>query len=406
MKIERLKHVADIRVSNVDKKSADGDAQIRLCNYTDVYYNERITGALDFMTATATQDQRATFGLREGDVVLTKDSETADDIGVSALVAEDVPDLVCGYHLAVVRARAGRAVGGYLRWVIASVLARQQMSAAATGVTRFGLRSEAIADLSVPVPPIPIQGAIADYLDRETVRIDAFIAAKRRMVELLEERWQEVLDTAVWSDVVRTTRVMHVVDLRRQVMYGIVLPGPDVGGEGIAIVKGGDVAKGRLSWEALCKTTPEIEAPYARARVRGGDLVFAIRGGIGDVAIVPEELTGANLTQDVARVAPRTGISSQWLMYALQSPKCQHDVRRRVTGATITGLNIWELERVAIPLASADRQQRDLEQLTEEAEHLRAMGGALDRQVALLQEHRQALITAAVTGQLHIPEAA
>jgi type I restriction enzyme, S subunit len=139
---ERLKHVADIRVSSVDKKTTAGDPEVRLCNYTDVYYNERITGALAFMAATATEDQRATFRLKQGDVVLTKDSETADDIGVSALVAEDVPDLVCGYHLAVVRARTGRTVGRYLRWVIASTVARQQMSAAATGVTRFGLRAE------------------------------------------------------------------------------------------------------------------------------------------------------------------------------------------------------------------------------------------------------------------------
>lgn len=264
----------------------------------------------------------------------------------------------------------------------------------------------ALRQSRVSVPPLATQQVIADCLDRETTRIDALITAKRRMVELLDERWQEVLDTVIWTDVGSKTRVMHVVDPRRPVMYGIVLPGPDVGGDGIAIVKGGDVAQRRLSWAALCKTTPEIEAPYARARVRAGDLVFAIRGGIGDVAIVPDDLTGANLTQDVARVAPRKGVSSEWLMYVLQSPTTQHDVRRRVTGATITGLNIWELDRVEIPLASEGRQARDCGRLTGESEHHHAMRNALDRQIALLQEHRQAFIIAAVTGQLEIPEAA
>lgn len=114
MKEERLKHVADIRVSSVDKKSTDGDLPVRLCNYTDVYFNERITGSINFMEATATPSQIAAFGLRRGDVVLTKDSETPDDIGVSAVVAEDLPDLVCGYHLAIVRARGGSATGRYL----------------------------------------------------------------------------------------------------------------------------------------------------------------------------------------------------------------------------------------------------------------------------------------------------
>ena len=219
MREERLKHVADIRVSNVDKKTAKGDAQVRLCNYTDVYYHERITGDLDFMVATATRDQRATFGLRRGDVVLTKDSETADDIGVSALVAEDVPDLVCGYHLAVVRAHNRRALGSYLRWALASLPARQRMSAAATGVTRFGLRSEAIADLPIPVPPLATQRSIADYLDRETAKIDALIAAKLRMVALLEERTRAARETLVsegWrgDSAVRLGHLLREIDDR------------------------------------------------------------------------------------------------------------------------------------------------------------------------------------------------
>jgi type I restriction enzyme S subunit len=138
----------------------------------------------------------------------------------------------------------------------------------------------------------------------------------------------------------------------------------------------------------------------------GGDIVITIRGGIGDVAIVPDELTGANLTQDVARVAPQKGVSSEWLFYALQAPRTQHDIRRRVTGATITGLNIWELDRIQLPLVSADRQRRDAEQLAEEAKQLQLMRQSLDRQLSLLRERRKALITAAVSGQLDVPEIA
>jgi type I restriction enzyme S subunit len=292
-------------------------------------------------------------------------------------------------------------------WFVGEMVARLRgIGSTDTGTVRTPrINAEDLFDISVTLPTIEAQRAIAGHLDGETARIDALIGAKRQMVELLEERWQGVLDLVIWGDGVSTTRVMHVVDIRRQVMYGIVLPGPDVGDEGIPIVKGGDVARRRLSRDLLCKTTREIEAPYARARIRGGDLVFAIRGGIGDVAVVPSELTGANLTQDVARVAPRPGTSSEWLMYALQSPTAQRDVRRRVTGATVTGLNIWELERVRIPMASPARQERDVQRLSTESRHLQKMRGALDRQIALLQEHRQALITAAVTGQIDVPGA-
>ena len=62
--VKRLKHVCHVFPSNVDKKSYDDETPTRLCNYTDVYYNEAITGDLDFMAATASIDQIAKFTLR------------------------------------------------------------------------------------------------------------------------------------------------------------------------------------------------------------------------------------------------------------------------------------------------------------------------------------------------------
>lgn len=83
----RLKHVADLSVSSVDKKSYSDEVPVRLVNYTDVYYGDRITPELDLMRATASPSEIMTFRLVPGDVVITKDSETADDIGIAAYVA-------------------------------------------------------------------------------------------------------------------------------------------------------------------------------------------------------------------------------------------------------------------------------------------------------------------------------
>ena len=163
----RLKHLASIAVSNVDKKTASDEQSVRLCNYTDVYYNERITPDLPFMEATASADQIERFGLRAGDVLLTKDSETSDDIAVPAYVVADLPGVVCGYHLALLR--PGQEVDGrYLFWALTSRSSREQFSASANGITRFGLRYDSFGEVRVPLPPIAEQRAIADYLDRET----------------------------------------------------------------------------------------------------------------------------------------------------------------------------------------------------------------------------------------------
>ena len=192
-----LKQVAEIRVSNVDKKSVDGQTTVRLCNYTDVYYRDTIAPDQQFMAASATREQIESFRLRRGDVIITKDSETPDDIGEPAFVAESAPDLVCGYHLAVLRPRSDAIDGRYLHWSMSSSWLRGQLAARATGVTRFGLRTEVIANALVNVPPVDEQRRIADLLDREKEQNDAVASRLERQMKVLEERRQALITAAV-----------------------------------------------------------------------------------------------------------------------------------------------------------------------------------------------------------------
>ena len=111
---QRLKFVASVMPSNVDKLTDPDDVPVQLCNYVDVYKNDRITGDMEFMPASATPAQIARFALRGGDVLITKDSETPDDIAVPAYVDSSAAGVVCGYHLALLRPITGRMLGGYL----------------------------------------------------------------------------------------------------------------------------------------------------------------------------------------------------------------------------------------------------------------------------------------------------
>lgn len=105
MTLRPLRSVAEVRVSNVDKKTVDGERAVRLVNYTDVYYNRLLDHRHQYMPATASASQVGAFALRPGDSVITKDSETAADIGIAAYIQQSAPDLLCGYHLAIVRPR-------------------------------------------------------------------------------------------------------------------------------------------------------------------------------------------------------------------------------------------------------------------------------------------------------------
>lgn len=194
--VKRLKTLATVQLSNVDKKSVEGEEPVRLCNYTDVYYNEYITSELEFMAATATREQVRRFALRAGDVLITKDSESWTDIAVPAVVSEDLPDVLCGYHLAHIRPRDG-VVGAFLSRAFSAIGPKHQFHVAANGITRFGLSGDAIRSSVFAVPPEPEQRAIAAFLDRETARIDALVAKKERLIELLQEKRTALITRAV-----------------------------------------------------------------------------------------------------------------------------------------------------------------------------------------------------------------
>lgn len=172
----RLDDVADVLFSNVDKHTIEGEVPVRLCNYVDVYKNERITDRIDFMEATADLREIEKFQIRRGDVLATKDSEEADDIAIPALVAEDLPGVICGYHLALIRPRSIRITGEFIAWLHRSKQFRAQYEAKAVGVTRFGLSQYTFRSALIPVPPMPEQLRINRYLQHSCSAIDTVAA--------------------------------------------------------------------------------------------------------------------------------------------------------------------------------------------------------------------------------------
>ena len=194
--VRRLRTVAEIRVSNVDKHTKEEEFPVRLCNYVDVYKNDRITQGLAFMSATASRDEIEKFRLNRNDVVITKDSEAWDDIGVPSLVTEPADDLISGYHLAIIRPREN-TYGPYLFWALRSKPTAYQFHVEAKGVTRYGLTHHGIQSALIPHSPLSEQKAIVRFLAHADEQIQRYIAAKERLVTLLEEERQAIVHQAV-----------------------------------------------------------------------------------------------------------------------------------------------------------------------------------------------------------------
>ena len=158
-----LENVAQVIVSNVDKKSGEGEQAVRLCNYMDVYRADWIEADMPFMRATAAAAQIQKFGLRVGDVLITKDSETPDDIAVPSYVASTAPDLVCGYHLAIIRAKP-EADGQFLKYYFEQPTTQHFFASRANGATRFGLTIGAIESAPIALPSPPEQRRIGEAI--------------------------------------------------------------------------------------------------------------------------------------------------------------------------------------------------------------------------------------------------
>jgi type I restriction enzyme S subunit len=177
-----IESVASVLVSNVDKKSVSGERPVRLCNYMDVYRSDQIVSDMDFMAATATEAQIRKFGLKVGDVIITKDSETPDDIAIPTIVQSTAPDLVCGYHLAILRPKDGTD-GQFLKFFFEHPRTRHFFASRANGATRFGLTVGAIETAPISLPSHAEQKEIGNVIlaaETEIHRLKPILTALRQ----------------------------------------------------------------------------------------------------------------------------------------------------------------------------------------------------------------------------------
>lgn len=195
--VRRLKDIIDLRFSNVDKKIKTGQKSVLLCNYTDVYKNDFITNDLSFMKSTASDSEISKFSLEVGDILFTKDSESFDDIANSALVTEQLENVVCGYHLAHIKNNKGLVDSNYLSMLFNSTNYNYWFKINATGITRVGLGIRAIENSMTPIPPKKEQEEIGIFLNQKTQQIDFISLNISLQIKTLKELRKTLINEVV-----------------------------------------------------------------------------------------------------------------------------------------------------------------------------------------------------------------
>ncbi|WP_420435850.1 hypothetical protein [Candidatus Poriferisodalis sp.] len=433
-----LHRLVSYRTSSVDKKSKADEIPVRLCNYTDVYYSERIRAADgEYMAATATGHEVERFGLRPGDVIITKDSEDWRDIGVPALVEDSSDDFVCGYHLGIVRAGA-EIDSGYLFRALLSDGVNKQLQVAATGVTRYGIPNASVESAVLPLPPLDEQRAIAAHLDRDTARIDRLITLQESLIERLDE-YRTALVTRVvtkglppeaaeaagldpepalkdsrveWLGEVpehwEVHRLKHVASYRTSNVDKTSIDGElpvrlcnytDVYYRGVIRSSDGDFMRATA-------TPREI----ARFRLQPGDVLITKDSedwrDIGVPALVVESADDFVCGYHLGIIKSTRHLDSRFVYRAVQSEAVNRQLQVSASGVTRYGLLNASVEDVVLAVPPHDEQEVIAAYLDSQSHRIDVLREKAELSIERLREYRSALLSAAVTGKVDVRDVA
>lgn len=195
MKTVKLGDISNIEISGIDKKIKENEISVRLCNFTDIYRNWTITEEFynDFMQATANTNEISKFALKQGQVAITKDSETRDDIGMSAYIDCSFEDVVLGYHCALITPNESKLNGKFLNAFLNSKYGRKYFEFQASGSgQRYTLTNTAIASIRIPLIDIELQekiGNIFDAIDKKMLYNNQIQNTIEDMMKTLYQRW-------------------------------------------------------------------------------------------------------------------------------------------------------------------------------------------------------------------------
>lgn len=187
---------------------------------------------------------------------------------------------------------------------------------------------------------------------------------------------------------------------RSSITYGIVQCGPHIP-NGIPYIRVSDMNSSEFNVDEMLRTSPEIASSFGRSKVEDGDIVYALRGKLGEVKMVGAAVSGANLTQGTARIAPKNNIDNRYLLWTLRSPQALKQAVKEAKGSTFVEITLGNLKGIGVPLPSSREEQQKIATALSDTD-------ALIAELEKLIEKKQAIKTATMqqllTGKTRLSE--
>lgn len=403
-------------------KEDNQEAGLPVVRYGELYtrFDRLITQAFSFIRE---DDAPKYTPLKTGSIVFAGSGEDAEVIGKSALSLIEGPAFVGGDTVVFTPDVEG-VYPMYLTYVLESQPLKAAKAVRSTGFTVVHISAGKLKTLLIPLPPAREQRSIADFLDRETAHIDATIEAQRELVERLEERRQAMLTRVVFAGLGErgtgtATRGVH---------YKLIGFSPLALDLGLSRVPDAwDIVRFKPAMQRLEVRNADGEATLMSLTSRGlvvprtetGDRQQPAEDSIprylmvhpGDLIINPMWLTGGaiGVSQTTGAVSPdyrvfrsRGAHHPRYLHHLLRAPAFLEQYRLYTRAQTTFDRRVQQddIDNLPLPTPPIDEQVSIARNLDEATAHLDATVAAANDSIALMQERRSALITAAVTGRI------
>ena len=379
LKKYRLGDVAEILISSIDKKSKDGEAPVRLCNFVDVYRNWAVTAnsIQDFMVATTNENNLKKFSLKKGYVAFTKDSETRHDIGISTYIADDLVNTVLGYHCALVKPNNSILSGKYLNAFLHSGYIKKyfELNASGSGM-RYTLSIDTLNNTPILAPSVKIQERIGHIFSD----IDRKICLNRQINDNLEAMakqlydywfvqfdfpnedgkpykssggamvWNEKLKREIpqgWSDCVLGDyigRITNGLNPRKNFVLGS-------GNNYYVTIR--SLVGTTIDWNNCDRCDDEaLSKINSRSQLQIGDIIFSAIGTIGRTYYILEEPTNWNISETSFTLRAKENVPNDFFYGMLRSNEIQIKADKAAMGSTLRCLvmdSLCSLQYIKIP---------------------------------------------------------
>ena len=397
----------------LDAKRDTGESSGKYLRNVDVQWDAVNIDGLPEMDFPSSDRNR--YLLRRGDLLVCEGGE----VGRTAIWGGELDE--CFYQKAIHRVRpwSARDVPRFFYFLMYAMAKRGVFTAGGNPNTIDHLTAVQLRRYRVPIPPATEKRAIVAFLDRETAKIDALVARKERLMELLQEKRTALITRAVtrgldpnvamkdsgveWLGEIpahwEVKRLKHVTP--RTTVGIVVTPSKYYVDEGIPCLRSLNVSRGAIVMEDLVFISEHANELHRKSKIFAGDLVVVRTGQAGTAAVVPKELDGANCI-DLLIVRRSGQLLSDFVYYYLNSRNAISQAAELSVGAIQAHYNTSTLARLIVPEIPTDEQGRVVA-------HLDAATGAIDRLVETirqaidhLNEFRTAVISAAVTGKIDV----